>query len=73
MNEKADSAILCHICGQPVELTFDTAANEKGQTVHESCYVEKFATPKDKPETPAHRFAIGPLSPMPRRFLCGRV
>lgn len=34
MNEKP---VLCHICGQPVDLTLGTVADEKGRSVHEVC------------------------------------
>ena len=59
----SEKPILCHICGQPVELTLDTVADENGQTVHELCYVKKVAAPKDKPETPDCKYARGRLSP----------
>lgn len=49
MNEKP---ILCHICGQPVDLALGTVADEKGQTVHEWCYVRKVVSPNDKHEAP---------------------
>jgi hypothetical protein len=48
VNDK--SQVLCRICGQPVELTFDIAVDEEGQAVHEMCYVKRIAVSKDNPE-----------------------
>ena len=59
MNEKP---VLCHICGQPVDLTLGTVADEKGRSVHEECYVRKVVSPNDKREAPGRKSAGGPLS-----------
>jgi hypothetical protein len=56
VNEKADSTVLCHICGRPVGLTFDTAADENGQTVHESCYVKKVAAQRTSGRSPTVKY-----------------
>jgi hypothetical protein len=45
VNDK--SQVLCRICGQPVELTFDIAVDEEGQAVHEMCYVKRIAVSKN--------------------------
>src|SRR5262249_29313207 len=42
----SEKPTLCRICGQPVDLTFDNAADEDGQTVHEHCYVSKIVGQK---------------------------
>ena len=65
MNEKA---IFCNICGQPVDLTLNTVADENGQTVHEVCYVKKVVSPNDKqePSESLHQSLYNPS-------LCGRV
>jgi hypothetical protein len=33
--------IPCTVCGKPVDLTVDVHADEKGQAVHEDCYVNR--------------------------------
>jgi hypothetical protein len=48
VNDK--SQVLCRICGQPVELTFDIAVDEDGQAVHEMCYVKRIVVSKDELE-----------------------
>jgi hypothetical protein len=68
MNKKP---ILCHICGRPIDLTLGTVADEKGQTVHELCYVKNIVAPTDKPKAPETNTVRGPLSLVVS--LCGRV
>jgi hypothetical protein len=39
LEEAPDFQMTCHICNGPLELGIDTAADEEGKAVHESCYV----------------------------------
>ena len=72
MNENTYSSILCRLCGQPVDLTLDAVADERGQTVHELCYVKQTTAPKYKSETPDHKRARSSLSPRPAVFYAAR-
>ena len=38
--------VLCSICHQPIDLT-NTATDENGQAVHETCYAQKLAQKKE--------------------------
>ena len=38
--EERDSEITCHICNRPLKLVIDTAADEEGKAVHETCYIQ---------------------------------
>src|SRR5271155_3403084 len=35
-----DFQMTCHICDQPLRLAIDTAADEEGKAVHETCYIK---------------------------------
>lgn len=50
--EAPDFQIACHICNRPLELGCDTAADEAGKAVHESCYI-KLVLKGNSPETSA--------------------
>ena len=38
--EGRDFQMTCHICNRPLRLAIDTAADEEGKAVHETCYVQ---------------------------------
>jgi hypothetical protein len=39
-------SVLCYICHEPMSLIeSSTVADERGQTVHEDCYVKQVTTP----------------------------
>jgi hypothetical protein len=38
---KNSPVLRCAICGQPVSLTEDRSADERGKPVHENCYLDK--------------------------------
>jgi hypothetical protein len=42
----------CHICSKPLELGIDTASDEDGKAVHETCYI-KLVLRGNSPETSA--------------------
>jgi hypothetical protein len=46
MGMNSGTRILCRICNQPVNLTFDTSTDENGQAVHELCYARTTAPEK---------------------------
>ena len=73
----SEKTTLCRICNQPVDLTFDNAADENGQTVHEHCYVNKIVgpkvlSPKDKTNCPQPRIHCS-VRATPSHFLCRGV
>ena len=41
----------CHICNKPLDLGTDTAADDDGEAVHETCYTE-LVLKNNSPETP---------------------
>jgi hypothetical protein len=45
--------ILCTICNKTVDLSVDLNANEKGQAVHEECYVKHLTAAHRKPRLDA--------------------
>jgi hypothetical protein len=47
-----DFQMACHICNRPLKLGIDTAADEEGEAVHESCYI-KLVLKGNSPETSA--------------------
>lgn len=50
----SDFQVTCRICHEPLQLGIDTAADEDGKAVHESCYVRKITdVSPDPPATPA--------------------
>jgi hypothetical protein len=44
MGSHSHPEISCAICSRVVDLSVDLAANEKGQAVHEECYVKHLTT-----------------------------
>jgi hypothetical protein len=50
--EAPDFQITCNICNRPLRLAIDTAADEEGQAVHETCYT-KLVLKGNSPETSA--------------------
>jgi hypothetical protein len=50
--EAPDFQMTCHICDRPLKLAIDTAADEEGKAVHDSCYV-KLVLKGNSPETSA--------------------
>jgi len=48
--ESPDFQMTCHICNKPLKLAIDTAADEKGKAVHETCYI-KLILNSNFPET----------------------
>jgi hypothetical protein len=50
--EAPDFQVTCHICNRPLRLGIDTAADEEGKAVHETCYI-KLVLKRSSPETSA--------------------
>jgi hypothetical protein len=48
--EGRDFQMTCHICNRPLRLVIDTAADEEGKAVHETCYIQ-FVLKGNSPET----------------------
>jgi hypothetical protein len=46
-----DFQMTCHICNKPLDLGTDTAADEDGEAVHETCYA-KLVLKGNSPEAP---------------------
>ena len=47
--------VTCRICDKPVTLGIDTAADEDGKAVHETCYTEQIADAlRNHPALPAN-------------------
>ena len=36
-----DFQVICRICNKPLKLGIDTAADEEGKALHETCYVKQ--------------------------------
>jgi len=36
-----DFQVICRICNKPLKLGIDTAADEDGKALHETCYVKQ--------------------------------
>jgi hypothetical protein len=54
MAGNGDFQVNCRICSKPLELGIDTAADEDGKAVHETCYAKQITdTPRNPPATPA--------------------
>ncbi len=50
MAGNGDFQVICRICNKPLELGTDTAADEDGEAVHETCYA-KLVLKGNSPET----------------------
>lgn len=50
--EAPDFRMTCHICNRPLKLAVDTATDEEGKAVHESCYIN-LALKRNSPGTSA--------------------
>jgi hypothetical protein len=47
--------VTCSICNKPLKLGIDTAADEDGKAVHETCYTKRIADAlRDHPAPPAN-------------------
>jgi hypothetical protein len=45
--------VTCRICDKPLKLGIDTAADEDGKAVHETCYTKQIAdTLRNRPAAP---------------------
>ncbi len=44
-----DFQVICRICNKPLKLGIDTAADEEGKALHETCYVKQVT---DAPRNP---------------------
>jgi hypothetical protein len=44
-----DFQVICRICSKPLKLGIDTAADEEGKALHETCYVKQVT---DAPRNP---------------------
>ena len=51
MAGNGDFQVTCRICNKPLNLGWDTAADEEGKAVHETCYTE-LVLKGNSPETP---------------------
>ncbi len=38
-----DFQVICRICDEPLKLGIDTAADEDGKAVHETCYTKRIS------------------------------
>jgi hypothetical protein len=46
--------VTCHICNKPLSLGIETAADEDGKAVHETCYAKQIVdAPRNPPAAPA--------------------
>jgi len=41
MGDDGEFHITCRICNKPLQLGIDTAADEEGKAVHETCYTKR--------------------------------
>ena len=46
---KGDFQVICRNCNKPLKLGIDTAADEEGKALHETCYVKQVT---DAPRNP---------------------
>jgi predicted nucleic acid-binding Zn ribbon protein len=44
----------CPMCGQPIDLDRDYAADESGKIMHESCYVQRLSARQNDPPDPSY-------------------
>ena len=51
MADDSEFQITCRICNKPLKLGIDTAADEDGKAVHETCYT-KLVLKGNSPEAP---------------------
>jgi len=51
MAGNGDFQVTCRICDKPLKLGIDTAADEDGQAVHETCYAKHVT--EESPNPPA--------------------
>jgi hypothetical protein len=49
MAGNGDFQVTCRICNKPLKLGIDTAADEDGKALHETCYVKQIT---DAPRNP---------------------
>ncbi len=52
MTGNGDFHVNCRICNKPLRLGVDTAADEEGKAVHETCYT-KLVLKDNSPQTPS--------------------
>ena len=49
-----DLQVFCRICNKPLKLRTDTAADEDGKAVHETCYTKRISDAlHNHPSTPS--------------------
>jgi hypothetical protein len=53
MADNGDFQMTCRICSKPLNLGIDTAADEDGAAVHETCYTKQITDAHNLPATPA--------------------
>ena len=54
MAGNGDFQVTCHICNKPLKLGIDTAADEDGKAVHETCYTKRISDElNNHPSTPS--------------------
>ena len=54
MADDSEFQITCRICNKPLKLGIDTAADEDGKAVHETCYTKRIADAlHNRPAPPA--------------------
>ena len=57
MAGNGDFQVTCRICNKPLKLGNETAADEEGKAVHETCYTE-LVLKRNSPETPTAEEAL---------------
>lgn len=45
----SDFQVICRICNKPLKLGIDTAADEDGKAVHETCYAKEITDARYHP------------------------
>ena len=53
MADDGEFHITCRICNEPLQLGIDTAADEEGKAVHETCYTKQMMDALHVRPTPA--------------------
>jgi hypothetical protein len=49
MVDNGDFQVTCRICNKPLKLGIDTAADEDGKALHETCYVKQITEARRNP------------------------
>ena len=49
MAGNGDFQVTCRICNKPLKLGIDTAADEEGKALHETCYVKQITEARRNP------------------------